>query len=86
MVKDFMSSEDSGEDVSLDGQSPEAIFICRPIPWRAPVVETLFCGLDSRAHNSKRTNPRRKFVKRIIGEQSKRLKPVGSSFPPWAIK
>ena len=77
MVKDFMSSEESGEDEQEGERKP--VIVIKPLPWRAGRLERFFKQLDKKASKYKSKQSRQQTLPRIVGSVSTRRKPAGFS-------
>lgn len=75
VTKDFMSSEESGEENVGDG-ARQVIFI-KVLPWRAPKVNRFFKTLDHKASKNKSRQSRQQTLPRVVGRYSNRSKPIG---------
>ena len=77
LVKQFMSSEESGEDVCSDGEVKPVL---TSLPQRSQAVTDLFDQLDDRIVHTKA----KYMYPRRIGEPSRREIP-SEAFPSWAL-
>ena len=77
MVKEFMSSEESGEDEQQGERKP--VVIVKPLPWRASRIDRFFKQLDKKAYKIKSKQSRQQTLPRVIGPVSTRPKPAGFS-------
>ena len=75
MVKDFMSTEESGED-EQDGER-KPVIIVKPLPWRARRIDRFFKQLDQKACKNRSRQSRQQTLPRVIGSASTRSKPAG---------
>ena len=55
LVREFMSSEESGEEV-VDGEK-RSVLLVKPLPWRASKLDRIFKQVD---HKAKQNNPSNK--------------------------
>ena len=83
MLKEFMSSEESGEEV-IDGER-RPILLVKPLPWRAGKVNRIFKQLDHKACKNKSKQSKQQTLPRAVGSISTRPKPVGFSNDFWAF-
>ena len=77
MTKEFMSSEESGDENNS--------VIVRPLPWRSNRVDSFFQSLDKSSLEGKSPQSLRQMKKRVIGEVSSRSKPDSHGLPSWAF-
>lgn len=77
MVKEFVSSEESGEEI-VDGER-RAVFLVKPLPWRARRLDRIFQQLDRKACKNKTEQSKQQTLPRAraVGSRSTRTKPVG---------
>ena len=75
MVKEFMSSEESGED-EQEGERKQVIIVKR-LPWRAGRIDRFFSQLDKKACKNKSKQSKQQTLQRVIGSVSHRPKPTG---------
>ena len=79
LLKDFMSSEESGKETLEDGSERSVLYV-RPLPWRSVQVSRGFHHLDEKVKKQKTRTGIQQTLVRKNGEVSKRLKPGG--YPP----
>ena len=79
MTKDFVSSEESGEDIVGVGENQEKwqVLYVKPLQWRASKVGRFFKVLDHKAAKKKSRQGKQQTLPRVIGETSRRPKPSG---------
>ena len=79
MTKDFMSSEESGEDNNGAGDAIEKtqVLYIRPLTWRAPKLNRFFKSLDHKAEKKRTRQGKQQTLPRLIGAPSRRPKPIG---------
>lgn len=76
MTNDFMSSEESGEEDSIN---------IRRLPWRSQYVDSMFKKIDSYSKAKKSSQAKRQLkVRRVSHDPSARLAPVGA--PEWSLQ
>ena len=75
MNKDFMSSEESGEEI-LDGERKSVIQV-RPLPWRASHLQRILKQLDRKMDRRKSKQSRQQTLPRVVGSVSTRSRPFG---------
>ena len=75
MTKEFMSSEQSGEE-NTEGESRQVMYIT-VLPWRAPKVDRFFKILDNKATKYKTRQSKQQTLPRVVGRRSRRPKPLG---------
>ena len=75
MSKDFMSSEESGEEI-LDGERKSVIQV-RPLPWRASCLQRILKQLDRKMDRRKSKQSRQQTLPRVVGSVSTRSRPFG---------
>ena len=78
MIRDFMSSEESGEEM-VDGER-RAVIKVKPQPWRASRVDRMFKQLDSKGEKRKSKQSKQQTLPRVVGCRSSQPQPIG--FPP----
>ena len=83
LVKQFMSSEASGEDVCSDGEV-KPVLIVRPLPQRSQALTDLFDRLGDRIVHTKSRRAKNMYLPRRIGEPSRQEIP-SEAFPSWAL-
>ena len=83
MVKEFISSEESGEEV-VDGER-RAILLVKPLSWRASRVERIFKQLDRKADKNKTKQSKQQTLPRAIGPMSTRPRPIGFGDDFWGF-
>lgn len=76
VIKEFMSSEESGEEEIGNGEKRQVLQI-KPLRWRAPKVDRFFKQLDNKACKVKSKQSKQQTLPRVIGGRSTRPKPVG---------
>ena len=76
MTKDFMSSEESGEEELDDGEKRQVLLI-KPLRWRAVKVNRFFQKMDSKMAKYKTKQAKQQTLPRMIGSYSTRSQPVG---------
>ena len=79
MMKDFMSSEESGKETMEDGSERTVLYI-KPLPWRSVHLTTGFHRLDDKVKTIKSKTGIQQTLARKIGDISNRSKPTG--YPP----
>lgn len=77
MIRDFMSSEESGEEM-VDGER-RAVIKVKPLPWRASRVDRIFKQLDSKGEKRKSRQSKQQTLPRVAGCRSSRPQPMGFS-------
>ena len=80
LVKQFMSSEASGEDVCSDGEV-KPVLIVRPLPQRS---QALTDRPGDRIVHTKSRRAKNMYLPRRIGEPS-RQEIQSEAFPSWAL-
>ena len=65
MIKEFMSSEESGED-DEEGEKKSVIKV-KPLPWRSSRIDRFFKQLDKKACKSRTKQSKQQTLKRVIG-------------------
>ena len=75
MSKEFMSSEESGEE---SGQK-QSVLLVKSSKWRAPKVDRFFKQIDKKATKIKSKQSKQQSLPRVVGSESTRSKPLGSS-------
>ena len=84
LIKDFMSSEDSGKETLEDGSECPVLYI-RPLPWRSIQVTTAFHRLDEKLKSQKSRTGIQQTLVRKVGDVSNRSKPAGYPSQFWAF-
>lgn len=75
LIKEFMSSEESGEEEIGNGERQQVIRI-KPLRWRAPKVNRFIKQLDHNACKVKSRQSKQQILPRVTGSYSTRPKPV----------
>ena len=78
VVKEFISSEESGEEDISNGEKRQVILV-KPLPWRAAKVDRFFTQLDHKAQKNKSKQSKQQTLPRVVGARSARPKPTGFS-------
>ena len=78
VVKEFISSEESGEEDISNGEKCQVILV-KPLPWRAPKVDRSFTQLHHKAQKNKSKQSKQQTLPRVVGVRSARPKPTGFS-------
>ena len=76
MVKEFISSEESGEDEIEPGKNIPVLMV-KPLRWRAAKVDRFFKKMDKKIEKTKSKQAKQQTMPRVIGRYSTRPKPVG---------
>ena len=76
MTKDFMSSEESGEEELDDGVKRQVLLV-KLLRWRALKVNRFFQKMDSKMAKYKTKQAKQQTLPRMIGSYSMRSQPVG---------
>lgn len=77
MVRDFMSSEESGEEM-VDGER-RAIIKVKPLLWRVSRVDRIFKQIDSKGDKRKSRQSKQQTLPRVVGSRSSRPRSLGFS-------
>ena len=77
VTKEFMSSEESGEE--NDGGEARPVIYVKVLPWRASKVGRFLRTLDHKATKNKSRQSKQQTLPRVVGQYSTRSKPVGFS-------
>ena len=75
MTKDFMSSEESGEEI-VDGEK-RAVIQVKPLLWRATHLHRILKQLDRRTEKRKSKQSRQQTLPRVVGSVTTRRRPTG---------
>lgn len=78
MTKDFMSSEESGEEDMGGGLKRQVLFVKAP-KWRAPNVDNFFHQIDRKIKKQKSKQGNNQTLPRVVGPYSSRSKPLSFS-------
>ena len=78
MSKEFMSSEESGEEMLESGQK-QSVLLVKSLKWRAPKVDRFFKQIDKKATKIKSKQSKQQSLPRVVGSESTRSQPLGFS-------
>ena len=79
MSKEFMSSEESGEEMLESGQK-QSVLLVKSLKWRAPKVDRFFKQIDKKATKIKASNlSNNLYLELVVGSESTRSQPLGFS-------
>ena len=84
LTKDFISSEESGEEV-LDNGRKQPVLKVKFLPWRATRVNKVFKRFDEKAMKVQTKQSLQQTLPRVCGHSSTRPKPLGFSDDFWGF-
>lgn len=76
--KEFISSEESGEEEVGEGETRKVIFV-KPLRWRSEKVDRFFRKMDGRLDKAKSSQAKQQTLPRVVGRYSTRPRPSGYS-------